>query len=104
MTPEEIAAKFAECENRIKVSEHRIKDLEETQKEIRSLTVSVHKMAFSLENMVAEQKEQGARLNVLEGEPAKKWNSVSETILTTLVGTIFGAIGAGILAIIAMGL
>ena len=68
------------------------------------MTVSVEKMAFSIENMVTEQKEHREQLDTLEGVPAKKWNSVSETILTTLVGTIFGAIGAGILAIIAMGL
>lgn len=104
MTNEEIAAKLAEHENRIRVSEYRTKDLEDGQKEIRDLTLSVHKMAVCLENMVTEQREHSNRLNTLEKKPAKKWEACIEKIVTTIIGTFAGALAAGILAIVTLGL
>ncbi len=104
MTNEEIAIKLTNHDNRIKVSEHRINDLEESQKQIYNLTISVKELAMSVKNMVEEQKEQSGRLKQLESKPVKKWESVSDTIISTIVGTIAGALAAGILALIALGL
>lgn len=72
----------------------RIGELEETVQQIGKLTVSVEKMAMSMEQMVKEQKDQGERLGKLEDVPAKNWNTVKVAILTA-IGT---AIGTGIVA------
>lgn len=92
MTNEEIAAKFADHENRIKVSEHRISDLEESQKQIQELTISVKELAMSVKSMVEEQKEQGTRIKKLEEEPGKKWDLFTKTILTSIISVVVGAV------------
>lgn len=92
MTNEEVAAKFADHENRIKVSEHRISDLEESQKHIYDLTISVKELAISVKNMVEEQKEQGERIKKLEAQPGENWNTMKKTILTSIIGTVVGAV------------
>ena len=45
---ETVAATFADHENRLKVSEHRIADLEETYKQIQELTISVKELTMSV--------------------------------------------------------
>lgn len=104
MTAEEIAVKLAEHENRIKVSEHRIKDVEDAQKEIRTLTLSVHEMAISLKNVVEEQKEQRKCLDALEAKPGKRWEKASDKIIDVVISGIVGAILATLLTLISLGL
>ena len=109
----EIAGKLASHEQRIIGAEHRIKDLEETQKEIRTLTISVEKMAMCLQNMtkvqndmIEEQKNQRIQIENLENKPIKTWESVKEkalaTIVSTVVGVVLGFIGA-LVAIVIQG-
>ena len=104
MTNEEVAVTLANHENRLKVSEHRIEDLEDAQKQIYDLTISVKELAMSVKNMVEEQKQQSVRLQKLESKPAKKWESVSDTFITAVVGTIAGALMAGAIYLMAVGL
>lgn len=92
MTNEEIAVTLANHENRLKVSEHRIADLEQLQQQIYDLTVSVKEVAMSVKNMVEEQKEQGEKIRKLENEPAEKWNTLQRTILTSIISTVIGAV------------
>ena len=92
MTNEEVAAKFADHENRLKVSEHRIADLELLQKQIYDLTISVKELAMSVKNMVEEQKEQGEKIKKLESQPAENWNTLKKTILTSVISTVIGAV------------
>ncbi|MDD3403374.1 MAG: hypothetical protein PHQ72_08475 [Hespellia sp.] len=93
---EEMIAFMAEHRNRMNVSEHRIKDLEEQNKQILAITVSVEKLAKSMEAMVTEQKTQGVRLQKLENEPAEKWNSARKTFFTAVTSAAGTAI-AGII-------
>lgn len=72
----------------------RLGELEDTVRQIGQLTVSVEKMAMSMEQMLKEQKEQGERLGKLEDVPVKNWNTVKVAILTA-IGT---AVGTGIVA------
>ena len=92
MTNEEIAVTLANHDNRIKVSEHRINDLEQSQKQIYDLTISVKELAISVKSMVEEQKEQGERIKKLEEQPAERWNFLTKTILTGVVSAIVGAV------------
>lgn len=96
MTNEEVAAKFADHENRLKVSEHRVADLEESQKQIYDLTISVKELAMSVKSMVEEQKEQSERIKKLEEAPVEKWNTVQKTMISGVVGALVGAVMAAL--------
>ena len=85
---------------RIERLEHRIKELEANQKEIRDLTYSVHALALNVEKMVDEQKSQGERIQRIEDEPGEKWNTMQKTVLTSVVSTISGALITAIIALI----
>ena len=92
MTNEEIAVTLARHDNRIRVSEHRIDDLEESQKQIYDLTISVKELAMSVKSMVTEQKTQGDRIRQLEEKPGKRWDLIITTIITGVVGALVGAV------------
>ena len=96
MTNEEVAVTLANHENRIKVSEHRIEDLEESQKQIYDLTISVKELAISVKSMVEEQKKQGDRITKLEEEPAENWKNIKNTVITGIVSTLVGAVMAAL--------
>ena len=75
----------------------RLDALEENVKQIQALTVSVEKMAVSIEQMTKELSKQGERLEAIEKEPAQKWKQASwivvSVILTALVTFTLTKIG-----------
>ena len=97
MNETEIAVKLAEHENRIKVSEHRIEDLEAQQKVIQELTISVHDLAKSVQDMCKELMEQKSRIAELEKVPAENWKSLIKTAITAVVSALVGAAMAGLI-------
>lgn len=92
MTDIEIATKLADHENRVKVCEHRLTDLERQQKEIQTLTISVHDLATSVKNLTEQQKDNSKRLDLLEDEPGENWKLLIRTLITALVGAFIGYI------------
>lgn len=74
----------------------RITAMEDAMKQYVTLTLSVEKMAMSIEQMVKEQKRQGERLEELESAPVKNWNTVKASILSAIGGVIGTAIIAAI--------
>lgn len=100
MTEEEIAVNIASHEHEIGSLKHRVKDLETGSQVIQSLTISINKMAVSMENMLTEQKKQGARLEVLERVPMETNKQVKAAIITALVGGIVGAVLTTIITIL----
>lgn len=75
-------------EDEHKRQNRRIDALEEAVKQNGKLTVSVEKMAVSMEQMLNEQKEQGMRLTELESRDGKKWRTVTSYIVTAIVGAV----------------
>ncbi|HIU96822.1 MAG TPA: hypothetical protein IAD25_09005 [Candidatus Copromorpha excrementipullorum] len=75
-----------------KRQDKRIEILEQNVQQVSSLTVSVAKMAQSLELMVKEQERQGERLEVLEGRDGEMWRKVMGYIVTAIVGIVIGLI------------
>lgn len=67
---------------------HRLSELESTSKQIGSLTVSIEKMACTMEQMLTEQRMQGERLEVLESRDGEKWRNISSYIITAIVGAV----------------
>lgn len=68
--------------------------LEENVRQIGALTVSVEKMACSVETMANELGDQGKRLQALEEVPGKNWSALRAGI----IGAVAAAIGCGIVA------
>lgn len=75
----------------------RIAGLEQTMRDINSLTTSVASLASSVEQMAKEQQKQGERLETLEGRDGEMWRKVVGYVLTFVVGAVlsfvFSAIG-----------
>ena len=78
---EEFARRIDAQEKR---QDRRLELLEENVREIGALTVSVQKLAQSLELMVKEQEQQGRRLQALESRDGEKWRKLMGYIATAL--------------------
>ncbi|MCI8490950.1 MAG: hypothetical protein HFJ04_12070 [Lachnospiraceae bacterium] len=78
----------------------RIQLLEDNLRQINALTVSVEKMAVNMENMLAEQKRQGDRLEELEKEPAETNRQIKLAVITSVIGTVAGAVVMAILTLL----
>lgn len=78
---EEFARRIDAQEKR---QDRRLELLEENVREIGALTVSVQKLAQSLQSMVKEQEQQGRRLQALEGRDGEKWRKLMGYIATAL--------------------
>ncbi len=66
----------------------RLELLEESFEQQKELTVSVQKLALSMESMLKEQEKQGKRLETLEGRDGEKWRNVTGYIITFIVGLV----------------
>lgn len=75
-----------------KRQDKRIELLEENTKQIGALTVSVEKLAQSIETMVKEQEQQGKRLETLEGRDGEMWRKVVGYVVTAILGIAIGFI------------
>ena len=93
-------AEHEEFRRRIEAEEHRqnrrLEELEETVRQIQALTISVERMAVSMQAMADEQRRQGERLDQLEAEPGKAWKSLR----AGLIGAVAAAVGAALVAAI----
>lgn len=78
----------------------RIQLLEDNLRQINDLTVSVEKMAVNMENMLAEQKRQGDRLEELEKEPAETNRQIKLAVITSVIGTVAGAVVMAIITLL----
>ncbi len=78
---EEFAKRIDAQEKR---QDKRLEMLENTVREIGALTLSVQRLAQSLENMVEEQERQGRRLQALEDRDGEKWRKLMGYIATAL--------------------
>jgi hypothetical protein len=67
---------------------HRLKAVEEQQKSIHELAMAVKELALNMQHMLEEQKEQGKRLELLEKEPARRYNQVKTVFITAMITTL----------------
>ena len=86
----ELANKNLEDENRRQ--NRRLDILEDNTRQINSLTVSVEKLAQSIEVMVKEQEAQGARVETLENRDGEMWRKAVAYTVTAIIGIVLGYI------------
>ncbi len=70
----------------------RIGELEETVRQIGTLTTSVEKLAMRIEAMVREMEQQGERLEALESRDGEMWRKAMAYLATAVIGAIVGYI------------
>lgn len=89
-------AEHEEFARRIDDEQHRqnrrLELLEDNVRQTQALTISVEKMACSVQQMAEELKSQGERLDSLEEEPGENW----EKLKAGIIGAIASGIGVAI--------
>nr|DAG22729.1 MAG TPA: hemolysin [Caudoviricetes sp.] len=106
---EDITARVSVLEEKIKVSNRRIEDLEDKTDRIENLTLSVQKLAISVEQMAKEQVDYRAKqdqiankLIELEQQPSKDKAKKVDSILTYVMQLVVAAIVGAVLAYIGL--
>lgn len=79
-------------EDEHKRTSRRLSNLEDSIRTIQKLTISVEKLAISMESMLEEQKSQGMRLQVLESRDGENWRTVAKYAITAIIGAALGFI------------
>lgn len=82
--------RLTEVEARSKSNSHRIDDLEKRQDNLDELVSTVKVLAVREENVETDVKEIKNDVKSLTEKPAKRWDSVVNTIITTIVAAIVG--------------
>lgn len=80
----------AVCKEKMIRLEDRINKLEAIVEELRSLTISVEKLANSVKLMVDKQQTQEQRLDDIEARDGEKWRTLVRYLVTGVVGAIVG--------------
>lgn len=68
----------------------RLRLLEEQTKQFTDIALSVRELAISIKQMAETQKEQGERLEKLEGQDGEMWRKVVGYVITAIVGAAVG--------------
>lgn len=68
----------------------RLKFLEEQTKQFTDIAVSVRELAISIKQMAETQKEQGERLEKLEGQDGEMWRKIVGYVITAIIGAVVG--------------
>lgn len=68
----------------------RLELLEKQSEQFTEIALSVKELALSVKQMAEEQKEQGAKLEKLEGRDGEMWRKVVGYIITAVVGILIG--------------
>lgn len=103
MAAEDMAVKLAEVDQRAKSNAHRLEKLEQQ-------TDALNSLASSVEVMANEQRHQteailgiktdltalGGKVETLERKPGKRWDSIVEKIILTVVAAAIGFVLAKI--------
>ena len=109
MNEQEMAVKLAETEARSKSNTHRLDKIEEDFD-------ALNKLASAMEVMANEQNHQweagakikndvtalGTKVDAIEKKPGKRWDGMVDKFLYGLAGVLAGALGAGLLYLLAV--
>ena len=88
MDNEEIAREHQHILDLAKSNKKRIDNLEEEQKELRSLTQAVCQMAAEQKNMRDDLAEMKNDVKQIKEKPARRWDSVTEKALSLITAAV----------------
>lgn len=87
-----IEEKFQRLDDEDHRQNRRLDILEESTRQIATLTGSVEKLAVNMENMLKVQNQQSDRLEELEGRDGEMWRKVTGYVVTAVIGIVIGYI------------
>lgn len=64
--------------------------LEKQTEQITDIAMSIKELAISMKQMAEEQREQGNRLEKLEGRDGEMWRKVVGYVITAVIGILIG--------------
>lgn len=103
MNNDEMVTKITEVEQRSKSNTKRIDKLEETNEALTNLTTSVRELVIkqnytkeSIDKLDKRVSGIGTRIYNIEQKPAKRWDSIVEKIILTIIALLIGFIFAKI--------
>ena len=70
---------------------HRLDKIETDIKEIKELTIAVKEIAMETKAMREDVNDMNDRLKEVENKPAKNWETIVKTAISTIVGALIGA-------------
>ena len=88
MDSEEIAREHQLIFDLAKANKRRIDNLEEEQKELRSLTQAVGQMVVEQKNMRDDLAEMKNDLKQIKEKPGKRWDSMAEKVLNLITAAV----------------
>ncbi len=88
MDSEEIAREHQLIFDLAKSNKRRIDNLEEEQKELRSLTQAVGQMVVEQKNMRDDLAEMKGDLKQIKEKPGKRWDSMAEKVLNLITAAV----------------
>ena len=92
----EIRERLTRTEESTKSAHHRLDAVENTQKEIHDLAISVNSLALSVQAMSKSNDDLKKRLGAIEERPGKRLDQIVSVIIAALasgvVGYLIGAI------------
>lgn len=84
MTNEEMAVKITEIDQRSKSNVHRISTLEEDNKALTRMAISIEVLATEQKNVSKKVDSIESKVSIIEGKPGKRWEAVVEKVILCL--------------------
>lgn len=88
METEEIVRELTETTARSKSNTKRLDEVEAEQKEMKSLVSAVEVIATKQETMNENLSEMKSDIKEMKDKPAKKWDSVVDKVIMTILGAV----------------
>lgn len=88
MTNEEVAAKFAQVEERVAANTHHLEKLEAEHETLRELAATMRVMAEKQNHMAETVDRLDGKVEALESKPAKRWDAIVDKIIMLVVGAL----------------
>lgn len=88
--PLSVEHRLSRVEDGVQSNRHRLDEIERRQEDITDLVRSVAAIAQKQMDMDADMKEIKADVKSLSGKPARRWESVVEKALLTIVAALVG--------------
>lgn len=79
---------------------HQLDEIKAEQKEQGRLVVAVEKLANKTDTIAEKVDRIDSRIETIEAEPGKKYNRIKDVVLTAIITGIVGAIIGAVLALI----
>ena len=88
MNENDIIKKITENEGRSKSNTHRIDELERRQDNLDKMTQSMEVMTNEMGHIKNDVQETKSDIKELKAKPAKRWDSIVDKIIMTVVGAV----------------